>query len=174
MICPARTGRTTHLLWSMCPARTGRMTDLLWSMSVKSVLTVVKRLDWMVTETVDLRRILNPGNQLPGEPWSVGRHRCSGTSHRRPRVSHLIGRQQSGGFGLAGLEASRPCMTKPYGAVTSECRGWRRDSLLRPGYSEERGRPGAPSPASGQPPRGWRWREPRSAPSECIRQRQSR
>ena len=68
MICPARTGRTTHLLWSVCPARTGRMMDLLWSMSVKSVLTVVKRLDWMVTETVDLRRILNPGNQLPGGP----------------------------------------------------------------------------------------------------------
>ena len=171
---PARMGRTKHLLWSMCPVRTGRMTDLLWSMSVRGVLTVLKSLDWMVTETVELRRILNPGNQLPGGPWSVGPHRCSGSSHRRLRGSHRNRWQQSGGFGLAGLEVSRPCMTKPYGAVTSECRGWRRDSLPWPGDSEERGCPGAPPPASGQPPRGWRWREPRSAPSECMRQRQSR
>ena len=105
----------------MSPARTGRRTDLLWSMSEKSMVTVEKRLDWGVTETVELRWILSPGNQLPGEPWSVGRHRCSGTSHRRPRVSRLSEQRQSGESGLAVLVTSRSCMTKPYGAVTSEC-----------------------------------------------------
>ena len=112
----------------MNPARTEGRTDLLWSMSVKSVVTVEKRLvteemrlDWMVTETVELRWISSPGNQSPGEPRSGGRHRYSGSSHRQPRGSHLSERQQSGGFGLAGLATSRPCMRKPCGAVTSGC-----------------------------------------------------
>ena len=168
MMSPAGTRRTMRLLWWMCLARTARvwawpkpprptigcslmtgMKDLLWSMSVQGALTGVKSHDWMVTEVEELEGILNPGNQLPGGPWSVDPHRCSGSSHRRLRGSHRNGRQLSGGSGLAGQEVSRPCMTKPYGAATSECRGWRRDSLPGPGDSEQRGCPVAPPPASG-------------------------